>query len=598
MCGIGGYFLRNGERAAADTLDRMDRALAHRGPDGGGRFVDAHCGFVHRRLSIIDVDHGAQPFTHATATGLKVLMANGEIYNHRALRDQYTKGFPFGSQSDCETLLGLWVAMGDSYIAKLRGMFAIATYDDATKSGLLARDPFGIKPLFVVEAETGVYFASEQTALLDLGFGGDAPSLIHAASIIDQQLAPDDIVAFPPIRRVKPGEVLHVKNGKIENSVITSPIDGMADAPSDPADFEARLADTLLAHLMSDVPVGMFFSGGVDSSAILAGFQQLKRTGKIDEKHPLIAYTTRFADRPDQEFEIAKTLAGAAAVEFVDVPYGKTDFWQGAGLAVKACEDAVADYAILPTTKLAARAKQDIKVILSGEGGDESFAGYGRYRSGARGLFAKTFIRRGAALRHGVFDRDLSAQLMKTYAVRAANMPDLMMRLFDRDTTLATLQREDFRNFLANDLLIKLDRCLMINGVEGRTPFVDRDMSLYGLSLPYAAKINHGVGKLVVKKWLNAVMPLCEPFRQKQGFTVPVGKWIAAESSRLVPLVAAQPGIAPLIPETKLQAIFTAANGRGGLLAWRILFYALWHQVHLFKIDASGTIDEILAQRP
>jgi asparagine synthase (glutamine-hydrolysing) len=602
MCGIGGYFLRPGGAAPADTLDRMERALAHRGPDGSGRYADSRAGLVHTRLSIVDLAKGAQPFIAPGEDGGQVLVANGEIYNHAALRQSHCAGYDFTSNSDCETLLALWVRHGTDVVRQLRGMYVAALYDPARDEGLLIRDPFGIKPLYICETADGLFFASEIAALRAIGLGDappdqSKPDPTHAACIIDRQFAPDGLPAFPMIRRVAPGEILIIRGGRIAERFADRPLAaGMTDRVAPTIDaFEAQLHNTVEAHLMADVPLGLFFSGGVDSSAILAALADLRaRDGRSE---PILTYTVRFDRSGDDETGLAASLAASEGAEFVDVPYGKADFLADAGRAAMACDDAVADYAILPTLHLARRAAQDVKVVLSGEGGDEFFAGYGRYRAGLRALGAKFPTRPGPALRAGLFGDDVARQLAARYDRASANMPGLLLRLADRRAALAALQHHDIDDWLPNDLLIKLDRCLMRHGLEGRTPFIDRQMSAYGFHLPVAAKIGRKGGKHLVKSWLERRLPACRPFARKRGFTVPVGGWIAEESQTLAPLVARQDGVAELISADKARAVIASADGRGGLLAWRLLFYALWHQIHCRGVDAEQPLADILAAR-
>ena len=597
MCGIGGYFLRSGGSAPADTLDRIEAALAHRGPDGSGRFTDSHVGFVHTRLSIVDLAKGAQPFIAPAEDGGKVLIANGEIYNHAALRQAHCSGYDFRSNSDCETLLALWARQGTSALRQLRGMYAAAFYDPGTAEGVLIRDPFGIKPLYVCETANGLFFASEIAALRAIGLADTDPDRLHAACIIDRQFAPDDIAGFPAIRRVAPGEMLIIRNGQIAGAIIDTPLEaGKPDPIVATLDgFEAQLHDSVEAHLMADVPVGLFFSGGVDSSAILASLADLRsRDGHAE---PILTYTVRFDGGVEDGTELAASLATAEGAQFVDVPYGKTDFLADLGKTALACDDAVADYAILPTLHLARRAARDVKVVLSGEGGDEFFAGYGRYRAGLRPFGAKFPTRAGPALRTGLFDRDVARRLARRYELAGATMPGFLHRLADRPAALAALQRHDIHDWLPNDLLIKLDRCLMRHGLEGRTPFIDRRLSTYGFHLPLAAKIGPGGGKHLVKSWLERRLPACMPFARKRGFTVPVGGWIAEESRALAPLVAAQDGVAGLIGPDRARAVIESADGRNGLLAWRLLFYAVWHQIHCRGVSAEQPVADILATR-
>ncbi|MEK9558157.1 MAG: asparagine synthase (glutamine-hydrolyzing), partial [Alphaproteobacteria bacterium] len=522
-----------------------------------------------------------------------------EIYNHNALRGELCQGYSFTSGSDCETVLALWARQGTGILNRLRGMYAAALYDPKSGEGLLVRDPFGIKPLYIAETGFGIAFASEIAALrAAMNETGD-PDPLHAACIIDRQHAPDDLPTFANIRRVAPGETLVICGGRITGRHCDSPLDAQSAASSNPDAFETALHDSVSAHLMADVPLGLFFSGGVDSSAILAALADLRARDGSGE--PILTYTVRFDARLDRggddETDAARGLAAAEGADFVDVPYGKADFLADAGMAALACDDPAADYAILPTLHLARRAASDVKVILSGEGGDEFFAGYGRYRAGMRPVGAKFPTRPGAALRAGLFHNELASQLAARYRKSAAKMPSMMTRLTDRDGALATLQRHDIEDWLPNDLLIKLDRCLMRHGVEGRTPFVDRQMSAYGFALPVAAKIGDGGGKRLVKSWLAERMPDCKPFARKRGFTVPVGSWIAGESSVLGPLVASQPGIAAVMRPEDARSVIENADGRGGLLAWRVLFYALWHQVHCRGADPRQPLADILAEK-
>ena len=601
MCGIGGYFLKPGQTIAAGLLDKIETSMAHRGPDGSGRFIDENVGFIHTRLSIIDVAGGAQPFVNKDEGATKVGMVNGEIYNHAALRRDLASDHAFQSQSDCETLFAIWSRYGPEIVTRLRGMYAAAMYDSMRHEGILVRDPFGIKPLYYCEDSRGLFFASEPAALRAIGISSQTPDRLHAACIIDRQYAPNDLPAFPTIKRVVPGETLVIRHGEIVARHRDTPLERLPDADSQrdmsptTAAFAAHLHDSVSAHLMSDVPLGLFFSGGVDSSAILASMANLRQSNGSSASDPLMTYTVRFDRGSDDETGQAAALAAAAGADFVDVPYGKADFWRDAGMAALACDDAVADYAILPTLHLARRAANDVKVVLSGEGGDEFFAGYGRYRAGMRRIGAKFPTRPGAALAGGILPSDLAQRLRNLYKQADSHMPGLQDRWFNRTAALNNLQQHDIDDWLPNDLLIKLDRCLMRHGVEGRTPFVDRHMSHYGFQLPPHAKIGKAGGKHLVKQWVNDVMPAAQPFAKKRGFTVPVGAWIADDAQILAPLVAAQPGISALLGANDVHSIFHSANGRGGLLAWRILFYALWHQIHYCGVAADQPLDAVLA---
>ena len=246
-------------------------------------------------------------------------------------------------------------------------------------------------------------------------------------------------------------------------------------------------------------------------------------------------------------------------------------------------DDPAADYAVVPTFKLAQVASQDLKVILCGEGGDELFAGYGRHRAALRPLWLG-----GRALRaRGTFDglgvlRDESSG-WRDGIVAAESVAGGGGR-----TRLQVAQAVDCADWLPHDLLIKLDRCLMTHGVEGRTPFLDPVVADFAFRLPDALKIRRGQGKYLLRRWLEGQMPEARPFDRKRGFTVPVASWIATRGRALGDLVARQPGVAEVCRPDRVAALFDSPNRRAGFAAWILLFYALWHRHHVLRLPAAG----------
>ena len=281
-----------------------------------------------------------------------------DCWPHGALRDSHCQGYPFTSGSDCETLLALWTRHGTEALTQLRGMYAAALYDPAAGEAVLLRDPFGIKPLYVSETDDGIFFASELAVLRVAGISRTAPEAFHAGCIIDRQFAPDDMPGFADIRRLAPGEMLVIRDGRIVERRRDTPLDASRDrtgdlAGGDASIFQKELQDSVEAHLMADVPLGLFFSGGVDSSAILASLADLRsRDGHAE---PILTYTARFDGGGEDGTELAASLATAEGAEFVDVPYGKSDFMADLGRAALACDDAVADYAFALLLTLARR---------------------------------------------------------------------------------------------------------------------------------------------------------------------------------------------------------------------------------------------------
>ena len=265
--------------------------------------------------------------------------------------------------------------------------------------------------------------------------------------------------------------------------------------------------------------------------------------------------------------------------------------WRHLPAIVAAMDDPAADYAIIPTWFLAERARRDVKVVLSGEGGDEIFGGYGRYRHASR-----PFWRGGRAMRrHGTFHGvDVLRAPMGGWRdgiaaaeARAAGAGR---------SRLQEAQATDIADWLPHDLLLKLDRCLMAHGVEGRTPFLDTEVATAGFRLPDGLKVARGQGKYLLRAWLERALPAARPFAPKQGFSVPVGAWIAAAGDRLGPLVAAQPGVAEIAAPDRVRALFGNCTERHrGFAAWTLLFYALWHRAHIEGRPSEGDVWEVLA---
>ncbi|MEC7208119.1 MAG: asparagine synthase (glutamine-hydrolyzing) [Pseudomonadota bacterium] len=600
MCGIAGYFLKPGAEPLPDCLDIMQARLTHRGPDGRDTTRLGRAGFTQTRLAIIDLAGGRQPFVADQPEGRAMLVANGEIYNHEGLRGELETAFTFQSRSDCEVLLPLWLTRPQDLLSAPRGMFAAALYDERSDEGCLMRDPFGIKPLFYCAHDTGLYFASETAALRAIGLGSEAPDRLAAAYVLDKQFAPHPVAPFAGIQKLAAGEQLNIQNGRITGRSRHSPLDqtGHLSEPAGPDNTspDSQIMDSVDAHQMSDVPFGLFLSGGVDSSVLLASMARLRQDGQIAEHTPkLLAYTARFdSEQVADETELARLLARQTGAAFIDVVYDRNRFFAECGRAVEAMDEPVADYAILPSFALARRARQEVKVVLSGEGGDEFFAGYGRYRAGLRLFGAKWPNRAGPALTSGLLRADVARGLRTSLEAQTDRLPSFADRLTDKNSALNQLQRYDIDSWLPDNLLVKLDRCLMRNGLEGRTPFIDKHLSVYGFHLPFGQKMKGRQGKYALKAWLSDHLPESRPFVRKRGFTVPVGQWIAADAGRLAASLQRLEGLAEVIHSDQIGPLFAAADGKAALLAWRVLFYGLWHQIHVRGVAADQPVLEIL----
>jgi asparagine synthase (glutamine-hydrolysing) len=576
MCGIAGIMLKPGRSADPAVLARLAAAIAHRGPDGAGSFTADNVAMVHTRLAIIDLATGDQPLT----SGPLALIANGEIYNYRELRAELPVGYT--TQSDCEPPLKLFSRRSADFAAPVRGMYAIAIHDRAFQTLTLSRDPFGIKPLYTTQTAEGLAFASEPGALLDAGLAPRAIDQGKLAELLQLQFCTGRQTIFQTIARILPGETLTCRDGAPQAAQILDAVPKPEGRPAPTTEDEALaqldgvLRDSVDLHQRADVPYGMFLSGGIDSTAILTMMARLNAA-------PVLAFTAGFdvpgaADERDAAAAAAK--AAGAVHERVDITEAMV--WAHLPEIVAAMDDPAADYAIIPTWFLARRARRDVKVILSGEGGDEMFAGYGRYRAAAR-----PFPLRRAMRRHGIFD-ELEVLRAPPADWRESIVPPSGYEAF---SALKRAQMTDIADWLPHDLLTKLDRCLMTHGVEGRTPFLDREVAKFAFSLPDRLLVRNGQGKFLLRRWLEKHARAASPFARKQGFDVPIGAWIAAKANTLGPLVAANPLIAELAQPDKVATLFKRADEkRAGFGAWVLLFTALWHRRHILNLKPAGDV--------
>ncbi|MGE0224701.1 MAG: asparagine synthase (glutamine-hydrolyzing) [Acetobacteraceae bacterium] len=587
MCGIAGLILSSGAPPPDPaTLSKLIHALRHRGPDGNGHAVLGRVALLHNRLSIIDLVTGDQPFFAGAAT----LVANGEVYNYRELRDAMP-GVTFATASDCEPPLHLWLRDGPDYASQLRGMYAIAIHERAQRSVTLTRDPFGIKPLYIAQVEGGLAFASEPQALLDAGLVQRAVRPAAREELLQLQFTTGSDTIFEGIQRLLPGETLTVAEGHVldRRRISFIPEGGPETIDEDAAlaRLDRALMESVDLHQRSDVPYGMFLSGGIDSSALIALMARLN-------DQPVLAFTAGF-DAPDaaDERDHAAAVAKAVGAHHEPIEVNEAMVWQHLPEIVAAMDDPAADYAIIPTWFLARRARQDVKVVLSGEGGDEIFAGYNRYRSAMR----PWWLGGRTMWAHGSFDK------VNVLRVRPSTWRDGIAAAEavageGGRSRLAAAQWIDMVDWLPHDLLLKLDRCLMAHAVEGRTPFLDRGVAEAAFRLPDALKLRDGMGKWILRKWLEKNLPVARPFAPKQGFTVPVGAWIKKQGTRLGPLVAAQPGVAEIAHPDKVEALFRdIRRWRHGFACWKLLFYALWHRRHILGLPPAGDVFETLAER-
>jgi asparagine synthase (glutamine-hydrolysing) len=586
MCGIAGIMTADGGAPEAAALAAMQAALRHRGPDGAGQYSGEGIGLVHNRLAIIDLHTGDQPILGPNGIAL---IANAEIYNYLELREALP-GTQWQTRSDCEPALYLYHRDGIDFANQLRGMYAIAIHDPGQGQLLLARDPFGIKPIYYVEGAFGFAFASEPSALIAAGLLPSRLDDRHLNEMLQMQFTTGRGSIFKGIQRVLPGETLVVAEGRIVDrrrrpALPLAPARALGETAA-LAQLEQVLLDSVEMHQRSDVPYGMFLSGGIDSSVLLTLMARLN-------DQPVRAFTAGFTGtRAHDERAQARAVARHLGAEHHEVNFDEGDFWSLLPEVAARLDDPAADYAVLPTYKLAASAKAaGLKVVLSGEGGDELFAGYGRYRDAQRSWWVggpRIMRRTGRFDRLGVLRQAADNWRDGIHAAESTlGAADL--------SRLQLAQAIDCAAWLPNDLLLKLDRCLMAHGVEGRTPFLDPEVADFAFRLPDELKLRDGRGKYLLRRWLADANPVAKPFARKRGFTVPVAEWIRGRGAELGPLVAAQPGIEAIARPERVAALYLKGGKRQGFAAWTLLFYALWHRRHILGAQPQGDVFETLA---
>jgi asparagine synthase (glutamine-hydrolysing) len=585
MCGIAGLILSTGAPPPDPVvISRLIDSLHHRGPDGTGHAVVGRVALLQNRLAIIDLVTGDQPFFAGSAT----LVANGEVYNYRELRDAMPE-VRFATNSDCEPPLHYWLRDGADYARQLRGMYAIAIHERQQHSVTLTRDPFGIKPLYIAQVAGGLAFASEAQALLEAGLVKRAVRPAAREELLQLQFTTGADTIFEGIQRVLPGETITCADGHILDRRRISWIPEGGPENIDEAAALARLdralEESVDLHQRSDVPYGMFLSGGIDSATLITLMARLN-------SEPVLAYTAGF-DAPGaaDEREHAAAVAKAVGARHESIEVTEAMVWKHLPEIVACMDDPAADYAIIPTWFLAQRAHKDVKVVLTGEGGDEIFAGYDRYRKAIRPWWrgGQTMWARGSFDKVPVLRTQPSTWRDGMVAAEAR-------ALEHGGSRLAAAQETDMADWLPHDLLLKADRCLMAHAVEGRTPFLDKGVAAAAFRLPDNMKLRDGVGKWILRKWLEKNLPMARPFAPKQGFTVPVGAWIKGQGAALGPLVAHQPGVLEIAHPDRVEALFRdIRRWRHGFACWKLLFYALWHHRHILGLPLAGDVFETLA---
>ncbi len=573
MCGIAGIFSKKISKDMEEKCFKMFNLLSHRGPDGEGFYQNPSNIMFHKRLSIIDVKGGKQPIENQRY----VLIANGEIYNDPEIRNQ-NKNYKFVSLSDCESILCVYEKYGINGFNKLRGMFTFVIYDKLTNELILGRDEFGIKPLYFCFQDQAFVYSSEIQSIIKSNILKTNLNNNKIRELLQLQFTTGRNTIFDGVLRLRPGEILILKDFEINNSKIINKF--KLKKESDIKQSFEQLENSVLLHQRSDVPYGLFFSGGIDSTLILYLMSLIN-------SNPINCYSIAFETKDE---DIITNICNQFNVNLKFVRFDKNDFWNLLPTVAKALDDPIIDYATVPTYKLAQVAKNDLKVVLTGEGGDEIFGGYGRYRSSTRAFFKKEIFKNGAFKKFQYFNKNLYGWDfdIKQQKIRYAN---------HRITDLQKNQLVDFDNWLPNDLLTKLDRCLMINGLEGRTPLVDKKVFQNFFFIKDNLKIHDGLGKYFVRKFLSKKLKFYNAFEKKKGFTVPITKWIPEKSKILEMILPRVSCLNYLFSKKEISRLckMVKYNSKASIPIWHLTFFALWYIANVENRRTDGNTFEVLA---
>lgn len=599
MCGIAGIIATGGslQPNSRETVARMNAALTHRGPDEAGAFADDFCALAMRRLSIIDLEGGTQPLTNED--GSVLVFMNGELYNHRELRTELKKqGHQFATASDTEVLVHLYEQHGTEMLPMLRGMFAFCLYDKAAKTWLLARDRFGEKPLFYHAANGQFSFASELTALLENPAISRVASREALAYYFRTSLLPEPLTHFENVHSLPPGHFVQLGSKASEptayfeieyqeNPTLATKLEAMAH-------IELLLKRAVAAQSVSDVPIGCFLSGGIDSSTTVALLQQ-------QQHKPIQTFNVKFETAGYDESAIAREVAAHCGTEHHEIvlpeqQFSEALFWE----IIERVGQPFRDSSAIPTYLISREIRKHVKVAISGDGGDEVFGGYALFQWYTRILKTQQIprpLRAAAGSATALLQKSDALpgsgkvrQLHRAFQTSLLEAPEIAIALNEQFTE-QEMQAvwPDFAAFadgfarlkhyppaaadwsplrqimyyrtahtLPGNMLVKVDRMSMANSLEVRAPFLDADLFAAAARLPDELLIHQGKGKYLLREIMKPHLPEAVFSHPKQGFNLPLHSYRNAAYRQLAQRLLFDENPWPgFFPTSALEAIFT-----------------------------------------
>ncbi|TDQ38792.1 asparagine synthase (glutamine-hydrolyzing) [Aureibacillus halotolerans] len=613
MCGFVGCICdtaQGQDNLFNDQFKQMTNVITHRGPDDAGFFQDEFVHFGFRRLSIIDVESGHQPLSYENERYW--IIFNGEIYNYIELRNELeAEGYTFQTQSDTETIIALFAAKGKDAVKQLRGMFAFIIWDKQEGQAFGARDPFGIKPFFYMQNGDRFYAASEKKSLLMARDHGavNVEALQHYLTF---QFVPEPQTVTEGIHKLLPGYCFTKKPGE-------SPVfEQYWQASFQPEqknkrtvidDIRKAMKDSVKVHMRSDVPVGSFLSGGIDSSAIVS---------IAKDYHPdILTFSVGFEHEGFSEVDVAKETADALGVENISYIITPEEYMNELPRIMWHMDDPLADPAAIPLYFVAREARKHVKVVLSGEGADELFGGYNIYREPQsleffqyvpapvkrmlkrvaailpEGMRGKSFLERGCTPLEERYignakmfteneKRDLLVHYQEGKTYQSVTKP-----FYDDIQTYNDVNRMqyiDIHTWLRGDILLKADKMTMAHSLELRVPFLDKEVFECARTIDPSLKIANGTTKAVLREAMRGIVPPHVLDRKKLGFPVPIRHWLKNEMYDWAKNLIQQSDTDRYFHKAVLLRLLD--NHREGKAdysrkLWTVLMFMLWHQIYV-----------------
>ncbi|MGI8382976.1 asparagine synthase (glutamine-hydrolyzing) [Robertmurraya sp. P23] len=593
-------------------FENMNNVITHRGPDDDGYFYDSHVQFGFRRLSIIDIESGHQPL-HFENERYWIIF-NGEIYNYVELREELmAEGITFATSSDTEVIIALYSHLKEKAVEKLRGMFAFVIWDKVEKTLYGARDPFGIKPFFYFDDGEKTFFASEKKSIL-LALQNDVLNYDSLQYYLTYQFVPEPYTMSEGISKLEPGHYFTKKIGS-EMEIKRYWKAHFHPVRKSESDFVKEIRDVLFdsvkIHMRSDVPVGSFLSGGIDSS-IIASIAK--------EFHPAIkTFSVGFDHNGFSEIDVAKETADKLGVENISYIITPEEYMNEVPKIMWHMDDPLADPACVPLYFVAREARKHVTVVLSGEGADELFGGYNIYREPQslevfnkipqvgkaflrllakmmpEGMRGKSFIERGLTPLEEryignakMFSELEKSDLLNTYnkGLDFTNITKPLYKESEGYDPVDRMQYIDIHTWMRGDILLKADKMTMAHSLELRVPFLDKAVFDVASKIPTSLKTANGTTKYVLRKAAEGIVPEHVLNRKKLGFPVPIRHWLKAEMNEWAKTIIRESDTDYLLNKTYvLQLLEDHCQGKAdnSRKIWTVLMFMVWHQVYVEK---------------